>query len=121
MDSVRGGGEILVDEVCRVSLVGVDTSDLGGCDDDDVRSFVSEVVIDRCLIAEIELLARGRENFGVSGGVEGTAQCTADHTAATGDEDSGVLKTAHRKTRRWLGCWDVRNELYRRLLRRGLV
>src|SRR6185503_1397338 len=65
LDDVRLDREIVVDEVCRESIVGENTADPGGRQENRIGSFPRDPITRRSLIQEIELDSIHRENFTV--------------------------------------------------------
>ena len=81
---------VVVDELRRARRVGQDAADGAGDEKDVLRTVGAEPVVDRRLIAQIELIARGGQDVVEPELLEATDDRGADQAAMAGDEDSGV-------------------------------
>ncbi len=85
LNQIRGDHEIVVEEVGRVGVVGVDSSDFRGGDEDDIGTVFRHKLTGGALVAQVEFGARRGELVFTTGRGEGATEGTADHTSMAGD------------------------------------
>ena len=87
MEDVVLNGEILVDEVGAVGVVGMDAADTGGGHEDVVGLFGLEEVEGGALVEQVELLPGTNKEIGVAGRLQAAQDGRTHHTAMAGDID----------------------------------
>src|SRR5689334_2927044 len=84
LDDVRLDREIVVDEVCRESIVGENSAYPGCRQENRIGSFPRDPITRRSLIQEIELASIYRENFTILT-TQATHKCGTHHAIVAGD------------------------------------
>jgi hypothetical protein len=84
VNDVGGDHQILVDEVGRIAVVGMDAADPPGRQEDGVRPRRRHPGLGLRLPRQVDLLARDREDFAAFAG-EAAHDGAADHAAMAGD------------------------------------
>lgn len=87
VDEVGLDHQVLVDELGRVAVVGMDAADLGRGQIDLVDAMGGEEGIDRVLVGEVEFVAAGGDDVGAAQRLQPADDGRADHAAMAGDED----------------------------------
>ena len=87
VDDVGLDHQVLVDELGRIGVVGMDAADLGCRQIDLVDAMGGEEGVDGMLVGEIERVATGSEEVGAAQRLQPAHDGRADHAAMAGDED----------------------------------
>ena len=85
-EDVRFDNQIVIDEFCRITVIGEDTANLGSGENDRVGSVCFNKFLDLVLPLQIDLTARGRDDAAIFG-LKPAHKSTADHPAMTGNPD----------------------------------
>ena len=84
--------QVVVDELGRARAVGQNPTDRARDQEHIIGTVGLEPVIDRGLIAQVELVTRGAEDVRESGGVQPAHERRADEAAMSGDIDSRIAR-----------------------------
>ena len=85
MDRVVGDRQVLVEELGGVGVVGVDSSDACGGDDDDIRLLFLVKLADSHGIAQVEFLAVAKQQVFEPARAQGADNGRSDHAAVSCD------------------------------------
>ena len=88
VDHGRVDQHVVVDELGRTGRVREDAADRAGHEVDVLGAVRLEPVVDRRLVAQVELLARRGEDLDVRVALEAADERRADEPAVAGDEDA---------------------------------
>ena len=90
VDDVGLNGQVAADEVGRVGVVGVNTTHLGGGEEDVVGLLLGKEGVGGVFVGEVELGMGAGDEVAVAVGVQVGHQGRADQAAVAGDVDFGV-------------------------------
>ena len=84
MNDVGLDHQIVMDELGRIGVVGMDAPYLGGCQNDVFRFFGGEEGLHGCLVTEFQLRMGAGNEVGVPLGLQATHKGGTDKTTVTG-------------------------------------
>ncbi|MCY1293835.1 hypothetical protein D9M68_575460 [compost metagenome] len=95
LDEVGLDHQVLVDEVGRIAVVGMNAAHLGRRQIDLVDAMDLEIVLYLRLVEQVQLVAAGGKDVGVAQRLQTADDGRADHTAMAGNENGLVQVARH--------------------------
>ena len=89
VDDVGFHQQVVVDEVGRIGIVGVDAADLGRRQVDLVDALAAEECAYLSLVGQFQFVVAARDQVGMAARLQGAHDGRADQAAVTGDIDAG--------------------------------
>ena len=90
VDDVAGDGEVVVEEVGWVGVVGVDAADAGGGEDHHCGPVLVEEGVGGGLVEEVEFGVGAGEDVGEAFGLEASVDGAADEAGVAGEVEGGI-------------------------------
>src|SRR5690606_29535078 len=96
MNQIGFDHQIVVNEFCRLHVIGVNAANSGSRNNDVVNFFAAKKIPNRGLLSEIQLRSVKCNQIPESAFLQGADDSAADHAAVTGDENIAVRMQGHK-------------------------